>query len=254
MHSRRSRLHRGPRCAQRVPREISDNRRAMTMRVPWQAPIEASLARSSGPARLEDNVPCAGLVPGARHPLPPWRSRSARSAEAREVLVRFQGVGRWPRSRFDSRGWHHRSVANAGVAADSYSAFTWVRFPPDLREDRRTRLRAPTSVQYPVSSETTKQVKCCGDTPVRHTGVVGFNSHHLLDPTGCAPPHRQAGRGPHPPIRSAHCLPSSAGSSGRMVRGRSPVRFRREARCRLVPRRAGVIRASLAQQEAASAS
>ena len=34
----------------------------------------------------------------------------------------------------------------------------------------------------PVSSETTKQVKCCGDTPVRHTGVVGFNSHHLLDP------------------------------------------------------------------------
>ena len=33
----------------------------------------------------------------------------------------------------------------------------------------------------PVSSETTKQVKCCGDTPVRHTGVVGFNSHRLLD-------------------------------------------------------------------------
>ena len=30
--------------------------------------------------------------------------------------------------------------------------------------------------------ETAKQVKCCGDTPVRHTGVGGFNSPLLLDP------------------------------------------------------------------------
>ena len=25
------------------------------------------------------------------------------------------------------------------------------------------------------------QVKCCGDTSVRHTGVGGFNSPHLLE-------------------------------------------------------------------------
>ena len=37
-------------------------------------------------------------------------------------------------------------------------------------------------VQKPdlVRSEIAKQVKCCGDTPVRHTGVGGFNSPLLL--------------------------------------------------------------------------
>ena len=59
-----------------------------------------------------------------------------------------------------------------------------------------------------VSSETTKQVKCCGDMPVRHTGVVGFNSHHLLDPTGLpAPPRGQARGVPTPalaPLVGAH--------------------------------------------------
>lgn len=50
MHSRSPRLHRGPRCAPRAPREISENRRAMTMRVPWQAP-------------MKKNVPFLGFVP-----------------------------------------------------------------------------------------------------------------------------------------------------------------------------------------------
>lgn len=39
---------------------------------------------------------------------------------------------------------------------------------------------------------TAKQVKCCGDTPVRHTGISGFNSPLLLEysrrlhPLGCS--------------------------------------------------------------------
>jgi hypothetical protein len=35
----------------------------------------------------------------------------------------------------------------------------------------------------PASTEATTQAKCCGDMPVPHTGVVGFNSHRLLDPS-----------------------------------------------------------------------
>ena len=99
------------------------------------------------------------------------------------------------------------------------------------RRRRGVRLLAACSIR-PASSEATLQVKCCGDTPVRHTGVVGFNSHHLLDSS----------------------LSSSAGSSGRMVRGRSPVRFRREALRRFVLGRAGISNASLAQLEVATAS
>ena len=182
MHSRNPRLHHGPRCAPRVPREISENRRAMMMRVPWQAPSKKQRA-----------------VPG---------DHSGPGTTSHPGAVGLRARPKPERSWFDPRGWdenvqpgatapvfrpaepggRHRSVAKAGVAADSYSALTWVRFPPDLREDRRTCLRAPPSGRHPVSTETTKQAKCCGDTPVCLTGVVGFNSHRLLDPA--RPPRR----------------------------------------------------------------
>ncbi len=160
------------------------------------------------------------------------------------------------RSWFDPRGWHVQVGSKSWRCSGLLLRLHVGSIPTRPTRGRRTCLRAPTSIQPPVSSETTKQVKCCGDTPVRHTGVVGFNSHHLLDPTGLlAPPRGHSPRGPHPRAtrfaRRSHgllapilCLPSSAGSSGRMVRGRSPVRFRREA----------LANASLAQQEVATAS
>lgn len=46
-------------------------------------------------------------------------------------------------------------------------------------DDRRTCRTAPPTIN-PVSPETTKQAKCCGYTLVRHTRIVGFNSHRLL--------------------------------------------------------------------------
>ena len=139
------------------------------------------------------------MFPDARHPPHPGavglraRPKSARSwfdprGGALSTLAQWGCAlgGKPERSWFDPRGVARNavrsgSVANVGVAADSYSAFTWVRFPPDPRQDQRTRPRAPPLVRIRSPRETTKQVKCCGDTPVRHTGVVGFNSHHLLD-------------------------------------------------------------------------
>ena len=77
---------------------------------------------------------------------------------------------------------------------------TRVRFPPDPRWIPDAH-HAPTTVHEPqVSIETAKRMKCCGDTPVRHTGIVGFNSHLPLDRASCrrsltrkaaAPPGRQ---------------------------------------------------------------
>lgn len=71
------RTHHGPSCALRT-RAISDNRRAMTMRV---------LASTHRLSR------CAPPRGHAQRNLPLWRSRSARSAETREVLVQLQRVG-----------------------------------------------------------------------------------------------------------------------------------------------------------------
>ena len=110
--------------------------------------------------------------------IPPWRSWSARSAEAREVLVRFQGVGP-PQARVPAHG----SVAK-WPCSGFLIRLTRVRSPPVPRLDRERR-NGPTTIQKigrsPHRERPPKRVKCCGDTLVRHTSIVGFNSHRPLE-------------------------------------------------------------------------
>ena len=111
---------------------------------------------------------------------PLLRSWSARSAEAREVLVRFQRVGRTtvgstvvpaPVSYTEIRGFDSHPADDGALGRAS-------RRPGELAAPGLRPLAA-----------TAKQVKCCGDTPARHAGVGGFNSPHLLSTKHRLHPH-----------------------------------------------------------------
>jgi hypothetical protein len=87
---------------------------------------------------------------------------------------------------FDSRGWDRdRWVGSKMVMHRFLKPRDVGSIPTRPTKDQRTRHRAPTLIRQPGLDrpplvETAKQVKCCGDTPVRHTGIRGFNSPHLL--------------------------------------------------------------------------
>ena len=110
------------------------------------------------------------------HSLPrgahPTLQRSALLAETREALVQLHRVGRCNRW-VGSKRWLCSGLL---IRRDEGS------IPSRPTLGLSNALRAPTAIQkLGLLAETAKQVKCCGDTPVRHTGVGGFNSPHLLD-------------------------------------------------------------------------
>jgi hypothetical protein len=87
---------------------------------------------------------------------------------------------------------------------------TWVRSPPDPRRISGRAIGRPhgstTRFRSTPLVETAKQVKCCGDTPVRHTGIRGFDSPHLLR---CAARARSPARSLRSLLRSLAALRSA---------------------------------------------
>jgi hypothetical protein len=118
------------------------------------------------------NAPREGLNVPTRCTHPTLAKRSTRSAEAREILVQLQRVGLRATEWVGSKRWLCSGLL---IRRDEGS------IPSRPTSGSPNALRAPTAIQNTRSPrETAKQMKCCGDTPVRHTGVGGFNSPHLL--------------------------------------------------------------------------
>lgn len=128
-----------------------------------------------------------GAPAGAPETAP--RDDKSRGATSPPGVVGLRARLKPERFWFDSRGWDHadgrRRVGSRMVMHRFLTPRDVGSIPTRPTKDQRTRLRAPTPVRHPglaraPAGEAAKQVKCCGDTPVRHTGIRGFNSPHLL--------------------------------------------------------------------------